>query len=436
MCSYHAQRGSSHHRRRGALAPAIQQQGSGQKKRVKHVGDLLAWATQQGAYGLDNIYVSDSKEHGAGLGVFAAHTFKEGDVIMSMDMKSCLFGEESCDTHALSTTEHLAAALLSELHSGHKSSLTLYLSTLPTPEDLACHPHLWPQGVRPDNLLKGSPRGVRQARLARMRGAASTKLLLDQKFAKSAAEARWALAIVESRAMLIGRFGDRGGLALCPVMDLLNHTATLQASSCELTVENSCGKVSFVAERPIDQFEELCYCYDYGPGADFFATFGFVPSTGGACDLQVPSSSLIGPTSSGGTHAGEARLKLLTQRGWWPGALTGRPLLLRLPDNARPGGLLLGIARLSVLNTAQRVAEVGPSILPLEDSELEQKAGLVANNWILRAVERLETQIQMLSQEPVDGLLAGTSETLRRMASQLLAMEKKTLMQCVETLLQ
>jgi len=201
--------------------------------------------------------------------------------------------------------------------------------------------------------------------------------------------------MAESRALHLRRSGP----TLCPFIDLVNHEVPLEktAPTCSFEDCPELGVVRLVADRPIQASEELSLIYDYCSSAQIFTSYGFVrraPPGGSpheSCLFAVPDLP-------GDAAVRAAKIEALCTKGWLKGAR--RSLHLKLPDNARPGGLLLHVARLAVLTDVEEVQCLGAGILAGERSlpnpGLEAKASALAYSWLGTKIQLLEAEIERL----------------------------------------
>jgi len=419
--------------------------------RSEAVSDLFAWLRLGGATGLSGLEVRKSTlgDGFAGLGVFALRNFEEGERVLSVPGGLCLQGEiDKEDAELLGPVGATAAALLRERHAARGSDFATYLDSLPRQEDLAGHPFLWPRGsgaasVASRRALAASPRATRRLRHARLRASVLVQRLLEGCYAKSEEEARWALAVVRSRAFPVSR--GNAAVALCPLLDLLNHHSPSAGSSpvsggaaCRFArfhdrgsgsnggqVDEENLELGMVAERSITMGEELCHLYDVCPAADFLANYGFVPEGSAgfeACLLEVPRSAL----SLGGDEALEARVTALQHRGLWRGARIGRPLLLPL-GMAGTVSLLLPVARLAALPNKElndeRVSDLLDDLVPSQDVALEEAARSLAREWLaMRSAQLLAAAEDLVaSTKKSDGLGCGGVRTSQNLCSRSIA---------------
>jgi len=368
---------------------------------------LFTWLRAGGAQGLDGVDVRLSEVDGCGFGLFAARAFQPGEMVVSVPERLCLLGKplakETGHSHLASGVTAAAAAFLRECRDMGRSRFAPYIASLPQACDLRSHPFLWPRGSSfrrgaLAGLLAAAPRTRRRLRLAKLRAADGARTLLATGAARTDEEARWALAVVRSRAFPVGTGGNP---ALCPLLDLLNHHTPMPdsapAAACHYVRLDS-GAVGMVAVREVSPCEELRHIYALCPSADLLAGYGFAPAGGNAgleaCLLEVPAAAL----QSGGSEASAARAEALGRRGLWRGRRRGRPLLLPLAGSpGLDGGLLLPVARLAVLPSAAIVRELEAEVLDarrhLASESHEAAARAMASCWLVAQRTRAEAAV-------------------------------------------
>eukprot|EP00913_Durusdinium_trenchii_P019855 g18663.t1 len=352
---------------------------------VHSCSKLLAWLEEGGAQGLSDVELIESEVFGRGL--VACRDFSQHEIVVSIPTSLCLAGADE-----LGPEEKAAAALLKEKHLGQKSRFQAYIASL-TPLSMRMHPATWPKHLKWKRLFASSPGALRRIRRARTE------------------EARWALAIVRSRA-----FPDRSGqLMLCPLLDLLNHcTRSAGGPTCGFVRLD--GRVAMVAERKIEVNEELCHLYALSPSAELFANYGFVPEGGAGgfeeALIEVPIAA---------TFAHRAALK---RRGLDQGL---SQILLRLFGNIA-SSWILPVARLMTL-PASEVEQLEGRVLDqwqeLPDPKMEMQAVALAKSWLeaqegrgceaLRCLEDLD-QIQKAAADLIraeSDLIASSIDWLR-----------------------
>lgn len=411
------------------LAPSL--------SREELIHQMLAWLRTHGTVGLDSIHVGPGSEPGAGIGVFAARPILAGERVASVPRALCLTVGKVIPgalVGGAGLIVALAAALLRERRLGSASRFTTYLEVLP--RELSTHPLLWPTGLRPSALFAASPRALRRMRLAQLRGAARVSALLKTGAAETEDEARWALAMVDSRGISLRGAPGHPALAMCPLLDLLNHPAPLGEHSlptCSFVDDPARDTLDMVADADIEPLQEIHFFYGYGSSADLFMSYGFAlpPGAGSppeVCSLEVPVADL----QRGASGAFEARAKILRQRGWWRGLGIGRPLLLAMPQNAGSRGLLVSLARLA-LSSATEVQEFGAELLrgqPL-DATRELQARKLAHGWLRSGMARIDSELNRLERQPQSpSLPIAPNSELRLAASKLLQAERVVLDSC------
>lgn len=234
-----------------------------------------------------------------------------------------------------------------------------------------------------------------------LRGSTDVTALCTLGKAKTREEACWALAVVESRAVTLGDGSPSSPwrLALCPLIDLLNHKAGSGAACSFMDVPER-GVVELSANGPLSRGDELTITYEDCSSAQIFARYGFVqqvPQSGAppeSCVLEVPIADHL--QLPGGVEARDLRVELIRAAGWRRSAW--RPLLLKMPDNASAGGSLLAIARLAVLPSAEALHAFGVQVIngrrlaPM----LESTAREQAQAWLEDAIARIDSNIEHL----------------------------------------
>ncbi|CAK0821812.1 unnamed protein product, partial [Prorocentrum cordatum] len=293
----------------------------------------------------------------SGSGVFAGRGLREGECVAAVPLGACLCAGQGVD---------LAARLLREQALGGDSAFAPYVRQLPQAEQLASHPLLWPAGAAAASLLAPCPQASRMVRHCRMRASQEAAALVQAGAAETEEGARWALAIVESRSITLGDGSPERplALALCPLLDLLNHQVPRQGQppSCTVRENRETGAVELVASGATSEGSELWLEYERCSTAQIFARYGFVQrypegdAAGPSCLLPVPVGD---PRLPGGAEAAAERLRLLRADGWRRSAW--RPLLLKMPDHARSTGSLMPVARLCALPSATPCAASAPS---------------------------------------------------------------------------
>lgn len=378
-------------------APATELEPSN-SRRLQDCQELLSWLRAGGARGLEHIRAGMAEGEGAGIGVFAAQDLAAGDLVISIPRALCLTaaaGHAGTAPDGLAPDANLAATLLQERRLGPASFFARYIAALPQEHEFRHHPFFW---RREDmELFQASPRARRQLRLASMRTCARVRAMMAKGVAETQDEARWALAVVRSRSFPLEGAPGNGmspyRLALCPLVDLLNHHAPEPGAAETPAARYRCspdGSPGLVAERAVAAGEELRHLYAICPSAELLAAYGFVPEGGTSgfevCNLEVPCGELL----AGGLAASAARHALLHSRGLWRGGRLGRPLLLPLGGSPSQGGRLLPVARLAALGSAGLVEALGPQLL--EGAELppaaELRARALARRWLAAQRDR------------------------------------------------
>eukprot|EP00931_Biecheleriopsis_adriatica_P079474 TRINITY_DN52886_c0_g1_i1.p1 TRINITY_DN52886_c0_g1~~TRINITY_DN52886_c0_g1_i1.p1 ORF type:complete len:498 (+),score=97.72 TRINITY_DN52886_c0_g1_i1:10-1503(+) len=392
-------------------APSLQ---SCEVEKQTDLSSLFEWLVTCGAKGLGNVNVRPSNFEGAGNGVFPMLDLAKDDVFMAMPYSACLTAGEDGQ---LGMGAALAAKLLYEKRQGEASQYRHYLAVLPTEKDLAGHPLLWPRGASWQSVLSSCPQSLRMLRHARMRASSEAQALVTSGAAQTIMEAKWALAIVESRAVMLGDGSPEWPLrlALCPIIDLLNHDVldAGASSSCTFLDAPDQEMVVLQAAGQVQKSEELCLVYEHCSAAQLFARYGFLQQAPQveSCLLEVP---IIDPEQlPGGQDAQAARIELLRKAGWRRSAW--RTLLLKLPDSVQAEGSLLGVARLAVLPHAEAVRQFGMAALGGQQLEslgcskdaanaVEQAARLLADHWIQLALARVDDCLVRLDSTPDAGM--------------------------------
>eukprot|EP00435_Cladocopium_sp_Y103_P029045 s1166_g7.t1 len=315
-----------------------------------------------------------------GLGLFAARDFEEGDVIFEVPRKLCIEvatqnfdvsdepnvlwrAAQSYDVDAFldplakKAVLSLSQRLLLERQEGAISHFAEYLAVLPDP------PSLHPLQLRwPNNLVLGSALLSRMHSTILERDTACMEELLA--FERVWKGRLWALSTVWTRAVHLVDGDDTEKLALVPLMDFMNHwtlgSGTTETWSCFYEVRPD-GDVAVLAERPISKGEELTFLYGEFSDAQLLCNYGICPDMPGrnAWD-EAPVS--IGPyvlTSPAGATAPEGslvatRAACLSRHGW---TLEGS-LIFTVPQDLRPSGGLLALARLLSLETVEELQEM------------------------------------------------------------------------------
>ena len=176
----------------------------------------------------------------------------------------------------------LALGLLHEKALGERSQRSLYLSMLPTPDELE-HPLLWePSYV--ESLLKGSHLVERISRLRadlsrEFEGIVSDVLTHDPEAfpLETYTEALyvWAHAIVLSRS-----FSIDGELSLVPLLDIANHESGSPHTWRTISNANNQSFVALIAGARVSEGEHVCIdCSRGQPRAtwEYLFSYGFVP---------------------------------------------------------------------------------------------------------------------------------------------------------------
>lgn len=395
--------------------------------------DLFNWLEGGGAKGLDRVSARDSAESDAGTGVFAEKDFEPGEFVVSVPKALCIHGIRRLLSQGAEVAT--AAALLRESRLAEKSAFASYIASLPTWSDLKSHPFMWQRSDTSAMFaaLHQSPGVTRRLRLAKMQAAASTQALLAAGATDCQQEARWALAVVRSRAFPLD--AQSSELVLCPLLDLLNHhtqgSDRPHGAACGFlrTDEKTFG---MVAERPVSRGEELCHLYVMCSSAELFANYGFAPKDGNAgfetCTVAVPAAEMC----RGGSEIREARRTALLARRLWQGSSNGRPLLVQLFGN--PGNsLLLPVARLATVPSAQMVQERAEELLDmrerLRETDLEIAACSRARDWLAPQIAEIEAAVVDLA-EPSKA--HSDADGARTAANRLLSAENSMLQQASE----
>uniref|UniRef100_A0A7S4SHL7 SET domain-containing protein n=1 Tax=Alexandrium monilatum TaxID=311494 RepID=A0A7S4SHL7_9DINO len=385
--------------------------------------ELVDWAKARGATGGDRLSVGPSRFTGGGAGLFASRPLAEGGTVLSVPAERGLLERPGA---AGRPEARLAAALLRERARGSASRVAAYVASLPPLGNPEAMPVNWPRGVRPRDLFAASPMAQLLSRLKMWQSADSVRELLAAGAAETEQEARWALAMVDSRS-----FSVDGKLALFPYLDITNQSCSPNCEFRDRSVER--GLVELRACRPLSEGEEVTCDYDVAPGVHFLLHYGFVPhgNPREACFLDPPADALR--SGGGGPPAELARVEALKQEGWWRGPW--RPVLLRLPDNAMAGGCLLRLARLAALPTAEEVRDLGRAVLQNPRAlgpELERRALEEALRWLRVAMERSDAEIARLRGPPPGA--GSAAAPLREAAAQLLLSERGVLASAADTL--
>ncbi|CAK0894919.1 unnamed protein product [Prorocentrum cordatum] len=403
---------------------------------------LMEWVRQHG-FEVDGLEPRASGLEGGGNGVFATRDFAEGEVIARVPCSMTISSLGAPEAAAgLPPWAQLAAALLHEKRLGGASRFATYLASLPQAQDMPTHPMFWPRGLRPDALWPASPQGLFTARHALMRGVALTRALLSAGLAETEQEARWALAMVDSRSFCLGAMGEKPNLSFTPMLDFLNHEVEGggMRPSCSMNDRSlQEGFVQLSADRDLKAGEELLISYDYGPSMQIFTRYAFVQRARGVdatdrfekCYLEAPVDD---PGLPGGEAARAARVRALKEVGWFRGAW--RPLLLNLPDNVKAGGLLLPAARLCVLRSPEEVALLGVGVLrggQLEEG-LEVAAVALARRWVEEAINGVDTNLLRLARGGCRGQGPQPGAELLATARDLLGVERAVLSASLELL--
>lgn len=385
-----------------------------------------------------------------GLGLFAARDFEEGDVIFEVPRNLCIeVGTKNFDVSdepnvlwraaqsydvdafldpsAKKAVLSLSQRLLLERQKGAASSFAEYLAVLPDP------PSLHPLQLRwPKELVVGSALLSRMHSTILERDTACMEELLA--FERVWKGRLWALSSVWTRAVhLVG--DDSEKLALVPLMDFMNHwtpeSGTTETWSCFYEVQPDANAVVVLAERRISKGEELTLLYGEFSDAQLLCNYGICPDMPGrnAWD-EAPVS--IGPyvlTSPATASAPEgslvaARAACLSRHGW---TLEGS-LIFTVPQDLRPSGGLLALARLLSLETVEEVEEMEDRIFWMDTPGGEAKEplnlALEERAW-QRIIEWLEEAFQTSSRAASDATdafaRAVPRSTERRMAEALSA---------------
>eukprot|EP00929_Paragymnodinium_shiwhaense_P050421 TRINITY_DN25377_c0_g1_i1.p1 TRINITY_DN25377_c0_g1~~TRINITY_DN25377_c0_g1_i1.p1 ORF type:complete len:422 (+),score=60.56 TRINITY_DN25377_c0_g1_i1:121-1386(+) len=310
--------------------------------------DLIAWLRECGAEGLDGIRLEPVP--GRGLAAVADKNFEPGDLVCHVPGSAIIAPAPQKDSEE-SGEVALAIELLKEERLEVDSCFAPYIASLPRGADLApCHPLFWPDDLQIDDLLGGSAHGRRLAREAIEDGRLRVADLLRSGYARSEEEAKWALAIVDSRAFTFLPDSDEEQLALIPLLDMLN-TFTLLAEDdgaslwqCAFESEKTASDgADMMAEQPIAAGEELLHLYSTNSSAMLWMVYGFLEDGSGAnpCEMAGVDVDIALELDRAPSPLREAKATALS-------ALDvdcTKPLLFELPDDAQTGGLLMPVAR-------------------------------------------------------------------------------------------
>lgn len=427
--------------RRGAVQDAARA-----IKEEEEEEELLAWLRALGAEGLEGLRVGLSPEPGKGRAVFAARDFEPGEVLCRVPPEALLIAERRGGTEdaaeeadaASSPEVELAAALLRERRLGPRSRFAPYVASLPGPGVLApSHPLFWPPGVRPEELLRGSAHGVDLATEALREGAARAAALLASGQAEDEAEARWALAVVDSRAFTFQPDRASEQLALVPLLDMLNTFTLLKDGEelwqCVFEPEGAVSEGALLnVERPIREGDEVLHVYSHNSSAALWMVYGFLEEGEGENPFEVAGMSVrfLDAVASDGVPVREAKLAALASAGLDPEG----PAIFELPRDGQAGGTLLPVARLLCCRTLEEVSRLAPMLLPSSEGrpknwglELESRARGLVSAWARQALRESEDALEQQLELGRDAG-AGTAEgKLRRLAGQLLRRERPVL---------
>eukprot|EP00929_Paragymnodinium_shiwhaense_P087088 TRINITY_DN47393_c0_g1_i1.p1 TRINITY_DN47393_c0_g1~~TRINITY_DN47393_c0_g1_i1.p1 ORF type:complete len:563 (+),score=90.99 TRINITY_DN47393_c0_g1_i1:104-1792(+) len=424
-------------------------------------GSFMKWLEKNGAM-LDKVKLEQKQDGSGAFSVFARRDMEEGEVICEVPRKLALkvpivFPPESADgvlaeaspkeePDVLNTPEErkalqtLAQRLCDERRQGGQSKWAPYINMLPDP--VALHPlsEAWPDDfVRQSYLLQRFYRTVAERDEAVLEA-------LDETVYK---RRRWAVNAIWTRAQVLETSNGGTVLAIVPFIDMFNQWTLQEGTTGEpwaCHFEEFGKLVGMVADRPIRCGEELLALYDQNSDAVLLGQYGIMPAVPGAnawnrAGVPLDPSVICCPvkTRDGTEEPAEsglvsARAAALTRHGW---ADLRSPLLFQLPDDARPEGGLLALARLLALPSSEAIDEWEHRIFSMDASggdkldefdferSWEQRAWELVGRWTHECrqttfrnsedmVERFEDPQDPLSDlaEAIAGVLVGEVEVL------------------------
>jgi len=409
------------------------------------LSDLVLWLQNLGASGLDGLSVAQSPIPHRGRVVFAKRDFEPGEELCKVPAAAILavpsHGPE--DNVGDGAEVSLAKALLNERHLGARSRLAPYIASLPAEGQLPLtHPLFWPQDLCLKELFAGSVHGQRMAAEVLKVGAAHVEALLSSRAAVNESEARWASAIVETRAFTFQPDTDQEQLALVPFLDMLNTFSLLRDGEalwqCSFEAEGPASEgASLVVDRPIRQNQEVLHVYNTNSSAMLWMTYGFIEDGDGENPFEVVGISVNLHEAVASDDVDVQRAKLAAVRA--ADLLVQQPLVFELPSDGELGGTLLPVARLLACRTAQEVGELAPTIFSVvvdggapknAGLELEVRARRLVAEWLRRALHDSDTAMSKHQDKLVtgiDGKCSKQHQHLHELAERLLRRERPVL---------
>lgn len=369
------------------------------------VGELLAWLASLGARGLDGLRLAPSLHPGRGLGVFATRDFQPGSTFCEVPAEGILVATPGITASlpaAASAEAALAAALLRERALGRTSRFAPYVASLPRGGELATgHPLFWPDGLRAEDLLAGSAHGRRVAAEVLGRCREDIAALVASGVADNEEEARWALAVVDSRAFTFQPDRPNEQLALVPLLDMLNTFSLLQDDEalwqCTFTSEGTAAQgAALSVEREICKGDEVLHLYSSNSSAMQWMVYGFLEDGPGDNPFETAGFMLNAESEVRGEDKdlASAKLSLLSEAGLRPDRL-----LFELPGDSEIGGPLLPVARVLSCSCLEEVKRVAPALEGIDDPEhhprnsgleLELRARRRIASWLRGALRKCD----------------------------------------------
>ncbi|CAE7635250.1 unnamed protein product [Symbiodinium sp. CCMP2592] len=387
--------------------------------------DLCTWLKQIGTKGVDDLRLDASMKEDGGLAAFAKRDFAPGEVVCLLPEQGILVGEQQ---EGLLKEACLARALLREKELGSESFFAPYIRCLPTESQLpSIHPYFWPPGLDLEDLFAGSAHGRRVAREIFQEGRENVEKLVAAGISEQ--DARWALAIVDSRAFTFQPDSDEEQLALVPLVDILNTTTLFQDGvqlwQCSFEPQGPVRDGALLlAEGPVKEGEELLHLYGPNSSATLWTIYGFLEEREETenlfeiCGLEVDVPATLADDPP---KLRSAKLEALSR------ANLSERLLLELPGDAQTGGRMMPLARLLAgdsLEDVRRFAESLELATPVQaglDQELSARRQVVA--WLRKGLQDSFNA----SAAPLPESESPQMTELRRTAKKLIANERPVL---------
>ncbi|CAE7194615.1 LSMT-L [Symbiodinium natans] len=392
--------------------------------------DLCAWLKQIGVQGVDGLRLGASTKVNGGLAAFATKDFAPGEVVCFVPEQGILAGVRQ---QGLPKEACLARALLREKELKSESFFAPYINCLPTAQELpSIHPYFWPPELEMENLMAGSVHGQRVAKEILAEGRENVDCLVRTGISEQ--DARWALAIVDSRAFTFQPDSPEEQLALVPLVDILNTTSLfkdgVQLWQCSFEPHGTVKEGALLlAEGPVKEGEELLHLYGPNSSATLWMVYGFLENGGGEkenvenlfeiCGLEVDVPAILVDDPP---ELKSSKLEALSR-----GDLPER-LVLELPSDAQLGGKMMPLARLLSCQSQEEVNRFAGSLnLTVPDLQVDLQRELLARRLVVQWLRKALQDSFDVSAVPLPESETSQMAELQRTAKQLVANERPVL---------